>query len=548
MARKGVLAVLGAAAALHLFLGLSFIRSAAATYDEAVHLASGYSYWKTGRYRLNIMDHPPLAEMLSAVPAVFLGPSLLTGHPDWSAMRLYHYADAFLFKNTVDAERLLNSGRIFLYLLLSGLLLGALFLWGRRLGGEEAGVAAVFAAALSPVVVSNLPLAATDGTSSVFFFLAFWLLSFEKKSRGVWAAAGFCAGLALASKFNMIVLFPLAGGMLALDSYLAGKNRPKFSWEGAGLALACVAAAVVLVYRVGEVPYYLKGLAATLKRLDQGRSAFLHGKHSVTGFAAYFPVALALKTPLPVLGLAAAGFWVWLKNRSRAGLWACLPALGYFAAALTAKVQIGVRHLLPIFPFLALAAGCSAAALWNSGAKKRAAAAALGVWALVSVLSAHPHQLAYFNELIGGSKNGYRWLVDSSLDWGQDLKGLAEVLKERGSPPVYLAYFGSADPDYYGIRYVPAGMCCNVTRAGGEADPAAEGKVLFAVSATNLQAVYFREKGLFSWLKEREPETVIGHSIFLYDLTRDAEGRRALSRLVLLGGGGPSRARALLLK
>jgi len=194
-------------------------------------------------------------------------------------------------------------------------------------------------------------------------------------------------------------------------------------------------------------------------------------------------------------------------------------------------------------------AGCGAAWLWGLGPRKwKGAAAALGIWLAVSVGMVHPHHLAYFNEAVGGPANGYRWLVDSNLDWGQDLKTLGAELRARGGPPVYLAYFGSADPAAYGIRYVPAGMCCNVARRGDPVDPAADGKVLFAVSATNLQAVYFADKALFSWLKSRSPEKVLGHSIFLYDLTRDAEGRRLLARLVSLATGDPGRAKSLLLQ
>ncbi|MFH2204244.1 MAG: hypothetical protein ABIJ96_14085 [Elusimicrobiota bacterium] len=541
--------------ALQAFLGLSFIRSAAPTYDESVHLASGYSYWHTGRYRMNIMDHPPLAEMWAALPLRFMKPGMMTSHRDFKNARLYHFSDAFLFQNTVGGERMMNAARTFLFLTLSALLAWGLLTWAYRLGGPTAAVGAAAAAAFCPVLISNLALAGTDGVSSVFFFLVFRLLSPAERSRRTWVAAGLCAGLALAAKFNMIILLPMAGGLVAADFWLRGresraegKRRPEFPWAGCALAALGAAAALVLVYRVTELPYYFKGLAATIQRLDKGRSAFLLGAYSVTGFWLYFPAALAVKTPLPTLLFASVSLIRRLRNLRRETLWIAGPLLGYFAVALTAKVQIGVRHLLPIMPFLVLLAGCGAARLWEAGGKKRWAAAAGALWLTLSVLNVHPYQLAYFNEAAGGPANGYRWMVDSNLDWGQDLKTLGAELRARGGPPIYLAYFGSADPAAYGIRYVPAGMCCNVTRGGDAVDPAADGKVLFAVSATNLQAVYFADKSLFSWLQSRRPEKVLGHSIFLYDLTEDAEGRRLLARLVALATGDSGRAKSLLLQ
>jgi len=548
--RKAQIALFCAFAA-HLYFGLSFIRSAAPTYDESVHLASGFSYWKTGRLRMNIMDHPPLAEMLAAAPAALMGPSLLSGHPDRLAMRLYHYSDAFVFKNVVDAEKMINGGRFLLFLLLSGLLMWALVDWGARLGGASGAVAAAWAAALCPIIVSNFSIVATDATSAVFFFLTFWLLSFQERSKKKMAAAGACVGLALASKFNMIVLPGMAGAMLFLDAYLGrreDKNAPAFPFEAAGMAVACALAALALSYGVFQFDMYFKGLIATLKRLDQGRSAFFHGAHSVTGFLLYFPAALALKTPIPVLSFSAERIWRWARGGRREHLWVLLPMLGYFAVAMTSKVQIGVRHILPMMPFFALCAGCGAAALYDAGGWRRKLALAGAVWALVSVGKTSPYQLAYFNEAAGGPDGGYRWLVDSNLDWGQDLKSLAQETAARGNPPIYLSYFGSADPDYYGIKYLPLAMCCNVTRRGSGVDPAASGRVLLAVSATNLQAVYFRHKSLFSWLKERRPAAKPGHSIFLYDLTDDRDGRAKLADLVKATTGDPSLVKSLLLQ
>ncbi|PCI36825.1 MAG: hypothetical protein COB53_08295 [Elusimicrobia bacterium] len=563
-----------AAAALWLlgiFLGVSFIRSAAATYDEPVHLASGYSYWQEGRYRLNISDHPPLAEMLSAVPLLFMKPQLNRTHPYWIQMRRYPFADDFLYNNSIPPGTLLNAGRTFSLIVLWTALAVMLFFWGMRLGGPAAGVASVGAGAFSPVLISNISLVTTDGLAAVLFFAAFFILSVRPLTRVRFAAGGICTGLALASKFSMIVLPAFILGLLLLEhGFLArpearegivkkkGKKKkkeaeralPRFDWPGLGIAIVCAFAALAVVYRFGQLDLFFSGLRSTLSRLGGGRSSFLYGEYSLTGFALYFPIALLIKTPLPILGLGMATALAWGRRLQRDRLWVLLPAIAYFAVALTAKVQIGVRHLLPMIPLLALVAGCGVGALWSAGGKARGFAVMLALWTTISVGRNFPYQLAYFNEIAGGTSGGHHWLADSNLDWGQGLKGLADVLARKGNPPIYLSYFGVADPSAYGISYVSVIPNWNVKRWGDDVDPSASKRLYFAISATNLQAVYIRDRTTFYWLKRRRPIETIGGSIFLYDLTEDKEGRAALARILTMSGHprSPSLVGPLLLQ
>lgn len=544
---------LAAALALAAWLGMGFVASAAPTYDEPLHLASGWSYLSTGRYHLNITDHPPLAEMWAALPLFALRPAAMTGHPDFRDMRRYAFADRFLYANTVDAERLLNAARRFNFLTLFAALAVVLAAWARRLDGGAAAAAAVFAAALTPVLTSNLALVTTDGLPAVLFAAAFWVLSRPGRSRAVWAAAGAATGLAMAGKFSMAFLGVLVPALVLAERRLKGERL--LAREGVvGLALwaGAAALAVLLVYRVGQVGLFLEGLRETTARLDQGRASYLLGEHSVRGTLAYFPAALFAKTPLALLLLAGRGAWLARRREPREErLWLLAPPAAFFALALTAKVQIGVRHLLPVMPFLALWAGLAAADLLRRGVAARLTLAALALWAGASVARAQPHLLSYFNEAAGGPAGGRRWLADSNIDWGQDLKGLSEALASRGNPPVYLAYFGVGDPSYYGIRYVQALANWNVPRAGDTVDPAAGGgPVLFAVSATNLKGVYLQDHGLLAWLESRTPVAAPGESILLYDLTADADGRARLARLLEMTRhpGAAGLARSLLLQ
>jgi hypothetical protein len=336
-------------------------------------------------------------------------------------------------------------------------------------------------------------------------------------------------GLAFASKFNMIVLPGILIAVLLTEARLT-KRRP-ISPAQAGLLAAAAFVALAAVYRFRGLPLYWDGLTATLSRLGEGRSSFVAGRYSLTGSWLYFPVALAVKTPLPLLILAAFGLALKLRKAEAATAWLVFAPAALFLAACGSKTQIGYRHILPVYPFLIVVAAHGAAWLWSRGRGGKAAALALGLWLACGVTRVYPDYLAYFNEAAGGPAGGYRWLVDSNLDWGQGLKELGEELGRRGSPPIYLSYFGVADPSYYKIRYVPVGFVSNVDRRDGVTMPGKGDPVLLAVSATNLQSVYYADKTNFAWLKSRKPVFIAGHSIFLYDLTSDEEGRALLAAL-----------------
>lgn len=522
-------------------LGLGQIRASSATYDEPVHLAAGYTDLVQGRYRLNAMDHPPLAEMWAALPLLALRPNSFPAHPDWLSGRVYHYGDLFLYKNRVAADRLLAAARIWNLVTLTTLLACALVLWARRLEGGSAAWGAAAALGLCVPWFSNASLVTTDALSAALFFVACALLSAPRRTPLLWAAAGAAVGAALAAKFNMILLPPLAAAAFAVEARADRSRRPRLR----EMALCAAVALVVLVaaYRVTFAGLYVQGLSATLSRLSEGRAAYLHGAYSSTGWFWYFPVALLVKTPLPLLLLGGLGAVLALRRPREQAAWLLIPPVGYFLIALTSKTQIGYRHILPFYPFLCLWAGLGAARLWGLGGKGRAALAAAGLWLVVGVGRNFPYSLAYFNEIVPVGRAS-EWLADSNLDWGQDLPALTRELSARGGPTVVLSYFGAADPAAYGIRFVPLGFITNVPRPG-DASLMPGGPVLFAVSATNLVGVYFQEHGLFSWLRSRTPVAVCGGSLFLYDLGADPDGRARLAGL-LAASGRPADARAIL--
>ncbi len=542
--------LMAAALVFHLFAGLSFIRSAAATYDETVHLSSGYSYLHTGRYVMNIMDHPPLSEMLSALPLLALNPKTFTGHPYFANFMPYHYGDLFLYQNTLSAGRLLNTARIFTFIVWTALFAWFIWLFVSRLESPAAAAISLAVFCFMPVFISNNALISTDAAATVFYFGSFalgWLFTsvntIQKEEKGgkkteaavggrlrLWAAmAGMVSGLAMVSKFSMFIVPPMVAAFWIADNLLW--PRMKFSKLLGYLMVYCAACLLVvaLVYKF-NLGLYWDGLCATLNRLDSGRSSFVMGRYTLKGVWWYFPAALAVKTPLLVILEALGGIWLVSKNFRKDYFWIILPPAVFFAISLTARVQIGYRHIMPVMPFMAVLAGLGLARLpeIKKGAWLAAAMLALNA---VSVLRAHPHYLAYFNEPAGGPANGYKFFVDSNLDWGQDVRGVADYLKSRGNPPVVFSYFGVARPESYGVNYVPLGIISNVELKGTGAQVCGMKEILLAVSATNLQGVYYPDKETFSWLKARRPVFTAGYSIFVYDLSSDKEGLEKLAAL-----------------
>lgn len=523
-------------------LGLGQIRSTSATYDEPVHLAAGYTDLVDGRFRLNALDHPPLAEMWAALPLLALRPNVFPTHPAWLNAAVYHYGDLFLNQNRVSGRKLLGTARVWNLLTLTVLLAAALVLWARRLEGDEGALGAAIAFAFCVPWIANASLVTTDAMSAALFFVAFSLMSVRPRPRRVWLAAGAVTGAALASKFNMVVLPALMTCCLLGEAKV---ERRAVDWKSFGGAVFSSIALLTLCYGVYHLALFYDGLQATFSRLSQGRPSYLMGRWSSQGWWYYFPVAVLVKTPLPLLLLGAGGAVLAARRKAAEAVWLLLPPIGYFLASLTTKTQIGYRHILPVYPFLCLWAGLALARLWRTAG--RVAAVVLAAWLAVTVARVHPHHLAYFNEAAGGPADGAKWLADSNLDWGQDLKGLSEAVAARGNPPVVLSYFGSDDPAAYGLSYAPVGMIGNVERAGapdGVLRPGAP--VLFAVSQTNASAVYFERKDAFAWLESRAPVARPGWSIALYDLTADADGRARVAAM-LEGAGRPGDAKVLRL-
>jgi hypothetical protein len=563
--------VLAAAVALQAGLAIHAMRDSSATFDEGAHLPAGYSYLATGDHRLN-PEQPPLVKLLAALPLRAVAPELRTADLAWEQARQWEFGRRFLYRWN-DADRLLFLGRLPVVALAS-CLVAAVFLVARSHFSPWAAAAAAVLTALSPDVLAHGSLVTTDLAFALFFFLS--VVAFDRlldgSSPARLAAAGLLTGAAFATKFSAPILLPvflvLGGAALARKAPGDGAKDVK-----ARLATLLVSLSVVLVValgvvwasygfrsaitsdpalraelakpvesrpdgllrsfaafagRTGIVPEdYARGLLFVTEH-SAARPTFLLGERRDGPFPHYFAITFLLKTPVPLLLLTALALARIPRLARRDALVVWVPILVYLAATATRGLQIGHRHLLPIYPFLFLAAGDAAAALRGSGAGEAShrppsraprgalAAAVLGLWYVGGTLAQHPHHLAYFNELAGGPSNGWRLLVDSNLDWGQDLKRLAAWLREHPTPGLKLSYFGSAEPAWYGIasEALPGYAAPHPPRVTRKVAP---GDVL-AVSATNLQGVYLEaeDRALMARIRAQQPIARVGYSIFVF--------------------------------
>jgi Dolichyl-phosphate-mannose-protein mannosyltransferase len=260
---------------------------------------------------------------------------------------------------------------------------------------------------------------------------------------------------------------------------------------------------------------FLAGFAYVLYAAAE-RGAFLNGEYSSTGWAYFFPYAFLVKTTWPELIAFALTGGLTLTAWRHAGpvraawtrVWTDLYRVApllilfvvYWAFSITSHLNIGLRHILPTYPVLFIGAGLLA----RPAAQRWLAAVAVGLvlWTAVESARVRPHYLAYFNSLAGGPEGGWRHLVDSSLDWGQDLPGLAAWLKKESRPgeQVYLSYFGGGDYEYEGIRALELAPITNFYRPlrWFELGPG-----LYCLSATLLQDVYSGWRGAWTLEKER---------------------------------------------
>ncbi len=551
--------------ALHAALALWAVAGKSTTADELIHVTGGYAYWHLDDYRLH-PENGILPQRWAALPAVFMAPPFpeLKGNPYWKTSEVQAVGHQFFYETGHDHFPLLLAGRamIVLFNVATGLLI---FGWSRRLFGLPGAFVSLGLFVFSPNFLAHGALATSDACMTFFFLAsvgAWWRHLHDGRGRWWWLSA-LVFGLACVAKYSaplllpMMVLMAIARAGTAAPLTLLGRTFATRGGKFGAAALSAlghglVAMAVIWLFygfrysafnpalppadhfiRPWEVldlhlglpgqvlrafaavhalpEAFLYGFAYVLETA-QVRSAFLNGDYSTSGWPSFFPWAFTLKTTLPVLtatalvaGLAARR-WVRAPALVRGDLYRIAPLAAlftvYWAFSLTSHLNIGHRHILPTYPVLFVGAGALGTWLVSRRPLLVAAAAVLLGGQVFEAARIAPHYLAYFNALGGGPANGHRHLVDSSLDWGQDLPGLKTWLDQHADgAPVFLSYFGTGEPDYYDIRAqrLPFVNAFKLPQPYVRLEAG-----VYAISATMLEHVYSPIRGPWTLALEKE--------------------------------------------
>jgi 4-amino-4-deoxy-L-arabinose transferase-like glycosyltransferase len=446
------------------------------TIDEPVYMGASVVYLQQHSLRDN-PEHPPLGKLIIGMGSAFGHPRLdpsFDGTDGAIGQRL-------LYESGNDAQRLLLLSRLpmIVLTLLFGLVV---FAFARDLTGSVGGVVALALYAFSPDLIAHGSLATLDVPTAGFLLTSAWLLWRARRRPWLYLPfAGAALGAALATRMSALPAVPVVLLLAILSVWSAGDARG-LRRLGAGLiaaaGVAVVAIAVVWATYLAVDPrlrwtppatmpalHGLGGLVADLLpfpqpyrdgvRIQFGFEAstwhgFLFGRHYAGSLWYYLPAALLVKTPLGMLALWVAGAVAVMSRLRPAAPYVLVLPLVLLAAMLNEARDFGVRYVIFMPMFFAVAAAGVTAVRWRWS---RAVTAALVAYVAVSSLLAYPYYLPYSNEAFGGSAKTYLRLHDSNVDWGQDLGRLADRLRQRyPGERVWLVYKGSGVPSYYGIN------------------------------------------------------------------------------------------------
>ncbi len=555
-----------------------------ATADEPQHLTAGYTALRLHDYRID-PEHPPFLRLWAALPLLAMPEVRIdTNVVSWRTADQWEFSHHFLYELN-DADHLLYRARFMTVVL--GILLGILvFSWARELFGFWTAATILALYCVEPNILAHSSLVTTDLGVTCFSFGALYFLWRATRRLTVGNVAGVTAFFALAqvSKFSALLLGPIVLVLLAVQVLRedpwpcrraeGGEFRSRRAKLFVSLAVAAILAlasytAVWAAYGfrygpitpsddlrlVREDTQLLQSVHTVVRVADwlderhlvpnayaqsfilnqvkaQHRTGYFAGQTSRTGWWYYFPVAFLVKTPLTILLLLICGLALLIQEPARwktnAAFLAFPPAI-FLGAAMMAHLNIGLRHILPIYPFVLLIAGVT---LDEMRAKWRAGLLLVPVaLASIELATVYPHCLAFFNQIIGGPRNGHWVLLDSNLDWGQDLKPLKRWMYAHHIDHINLSYFGKADPAYYAINCTKLAFTPGTLVPGAEPpmEPLPQGieaeqittpdlPGYVAVSVQYLHGIHNSTsmRAFYAPLLEREPVAVIGYSIHVY--------------------------------
>lgn len=536
-----------------------------ATFDEPAHTVAGYRYWQCGDFGIN-PEHPPLLKLLATVSLPFRE-SLVKPNGDCGSRytpksEMFNLGGEFLTDNGVDS--VLIPARL-LAALLSLALAALVFLATLEMFGRVEALTALAILAFEPNIIAHGSLVTTDMALTATAFGAIYAL-YRYANNPTWARfaiVGLAFGLMLAAKHSAVIFVPILFAVFVADAALFRKfetRLPKMIfrrtaafagffiiglvllWSFYGFSYTALpnpkenmvsveeyiknngrpemvesssAKVVSLVSKLRIFPEsYIFGLADIVA--TNSRNTFIFGQNYATGQWFYFPVAFAVKSSIALLLLLPFGllFPFFNREKRREMLFILAPPLAFFAFALTSKMNIGVRHILPVYAFFIVAAAVGAVWVCRRFYYLRFALIAVLIFHAVAAFRTAPNYIAFANDLFGGTENSYQIFRDSSVDWGQNYKLVNEYLVRENITDCWFAGFGNQEVMRVSqpCRLLPDTNLQRFSRQITEvAPPVIEGVVLISVS--NLPP---RGGGEYLPFAQSEPIAQIGATIFVY--------------------------------
>lgn len=555
--------------------------------DEIPHIGAGYSYITKGDYRLN-PEHPPLAKDLAGIALQFLNLKqgvFNTQYWNEDINGQWNFGRNLIFNSGNDAVAVAHTAKapIFIFFILSAVIV---FLWSSQLDGPTGGLIALFLFAFSPTVMAHSRFVTTDVPALFGVLLAsYFFIKFLKHPNHKYLfLAGLAFGVAQLTKFSLFLLVPYFGLLALVYGWMhhAYGHKLKHAIHYGFLSVAVMIIGFVTivwpVYALHTMNYpparqksdtiYLLGSYGNRKIADRiiwlsdkpvlrplaqyglgllmvnqrsigGNTTYFLGQVSNQAWKKYFPIVYFIKEPLAFWFLVAfvVGFILakikklgasidyWVKenfDKFAMLLWLVI----YWIVSIRANLNIGVRHLIPVYGFTyILLSGQIVKIHEKIKTKGKKITLTFNVlflgllgWYLAENLMIYPYYLTYFNQVVGGPSEGHNYVVDSNLDWGQDAKRLADWLKANNiQDKVYLDYFGWSDQSYYypdKYIWLHAGQFRSLKDFLKENPNGG----WIAVSASFYMGSRENPETSYEWLDSIKPVAIIGNSIFVWHL------------------------------
>jgi len=514
MSNKLTNIIAGVLLTIMFFLAFTSFLGDSVTMDELAHIPAGYSYLTQRNFRIN-PEHPPLIKDLAALPLLFLNINFPKDSSAWigGVNEQWSFGWEFLYNSGNNPDQILFWARLPMVFFL--IFLGwFIFRWIKKEFGNEVSLLVLTIFSFSPEFLAHGRLVTTDvgATFGVVISTYFWLIFLKNPSKKNIVLTGLIFGLALLFKFSLVLLVPFFGIITIIYAALKKESILKYLSLAFLIGIIGIIFVILPVYQfhilnyppekqlsdtrfilesspigplknlciwmadkplIRALDHYLLGLLMATQRTAFGNTVYFMDMISTSGWWYYFPIVYFLKVPLAfhILTLIALGFLLfsiekpfWVETKKMKEEWILkhftefsmvVFLVIYWVTSISGKLNIGIRHILPVFPFtyILVSLGLNFGLNKIKTSKFKRAGVYLTIILVIfyisSSLNSYPYFLSYFNEIAGGSENGYKFVVDSNYDWGQDLKRLKKFVEEKKIAKIKVDYFGGGDVYYY---------------------------------------------------------------------------------------------------